>query len=165
MKWIGLALLVLGGLLALDHRSWYVPVGFGCFLLAHWYWVEREPDEVVPDEVDSSSQDLSATNLQESSTSLDLPDVLPFLQRLSIQITGNYTQKAVAHVVDLAASMKHGEDRDLEYEVLFQGKLCPLKIGLFKDDIEEITLYFFTIPSLADFIDAEMEAFFEARHS
>lgn len=163
MKWIGLALIGFGALLALDHRNWFVPVAFGVFILGYWHFVEREPDGVPPDESDALHRDEQATKLQESSTSFDLSDLAPFLQRLSTQITGGYTAKVISHIADLAARMTHEEERSLEYQVVFQGQHVPLKIVLFKDDIEEITIYFHTAKTLADFIDSEMASFFAER--
>ena len=163
MKWIGLALIAFGALLALDHRNWFAPVALGVFILGYWYFVDREPDGVPPDESDALHRGEETTKLQESSTSFDLSDLAPFLQRLSSQITGGYTAKVVAHVADLAARMKHEEERSLEYQVVFQGQHIPLNIDLFKDDIEEITIYFHTPKLLADFIDSEMDSFFAER--
>lgn len=163
MKWISLALLVIGALLALDHRNWLVPVALGVFFLGYWYFVEREPDEVPPDESDYLQRGQQPLELQESSTSFDLPDLAPFLQRLSSEITGGYSEKVIAHVADLAARMKHEEERDLQYEVVFRGRRIPLHISLFKDDIEEITVYFHTAKPLSEFIDHEMDSFFAER--
>jgi hypothetical protein len=39
------------------------------------------------------------------------PDVAPFLLRLVPQITGGFTPKVSAHIADLAARMKHEEER------------------------------------------------------
>lgn len=163
MKWIGLALIGFGALLALDHRNWVVAVAIGAFILGYWYFVEREPDGVPPDESDTLHKDEQPAKLQESSTSFDLSDLAPFLQRLSPQITGGYTAKVISHMADLAARMKHEEERSLEYQVVFQGQQVPLNIALFKDDIEEITIYFHTPKPLADFIDSEMDSFFAER--
>ena len=163
MKWIGLALIAFGSLLALDHRNWFVPVVFGVFILGYWYFVEREPDGVPPDESDALHRDEQPTKLQESSTSFDLSDLAPFLQRFSPQITGGYSAKVISHIADLGARMKHEEEHSLEYQVVFQGQRVALNIGLFKNDIEEITIYFHTPKPLADFIDREMASFFVER--
>ena len=159
MKWIGLAFLIVGALLAMDHQNWFVPVVIGLIILGYWYFVEREPDDVPPDESDYLHRDEQPTKLQESSTSFDLPDFAPFLKRLSSQITGGYTAKVIDHLVGLAVTMKHEQERSLEYEAIFRGKQTPLNIGLFKDDAEEITIFFHTPKPLADFIDSEIEAF------
>lgn len=163
MKWIGLALLVAGALLALDHRNWFVPVALGVFILGYWYFAERKPHEAAPDESDYVHRDQQPTKLQESSTSFDLPALTPFLQRLSPHITDGYSNEVIGHIADLSARLKHEEQRSLEYEVVFQGQRIPLNIGLFKDDIEEITIYFHTTKSLADLIDAETGSFFAER--
>lgn len=163
MKWIGLGLVASGALLALDHRNWVVPVALGIFILGYWHFVEREPDGVPSDESDTLHSGEPLTKLRESSTSFDLPDLAPFLQRLLPQVTGGYTAKVIAHIVDLSACMSHEEERSLEYHVVFQGQRVPLNIGLFKDDIEEITIYFHTPKPLADFIESEMALFFAER--
>jgi hypothetical protein len=149
--------------LALDHRHWFVPVAFGVIILGHWYFVEREPDGVPPDESDILHRGEHPPKWQESSTSFDLPDIAPFLQLLLPHIAGGYTAKVAAHIADLAARMKHEEERSLEYDVVFQGQRIPLNIGLFKDDIDEITVCFRTLKPLADFIDSEMASFFAER--
>ena len=138
-------------------------VAFGVFSLGYWYFVEREPDGVPPDESDTLHRDEQPTKLHEISTSFDLSDLTSFLQRLLLQITGGFTEKVILHVADLAARMKHEEERSLEYEVVYQGQRIPLNIGLFKDDIEEITIYFHTPKPFADFIDSEMASFFAER--
>ena len=163
MKRIGLALIAFGALLALDGRNWLVPFTFGVFILGYWYFVEREPDGVPPDESDAHHRDEQPTNLQESSAGFDLSDLEPFLQRLSPQITGAFTAKVISHIADLAARMKHEEEHSLEYQVVFQGQHVPLNIGLFKDDSEEITITFHTTKALADFLDSEMASFIAER--
>ena len=163
MKWIGLALIGFGALLALDRRNWFVPIAFGGFILGYWYLMEREPDGVPPDESDALHKGEQPTRLQECSTSFDLSDLAPLLQRLSPQITGGYTAQVISHNADLAARMKPEEERSLEYQVVFQGQHVPLNIGLFKDDSEEITIYFHTTKTLADFLDSEMASFFAER--
>lgn len=163
MKWIGLAFLIVSALLAMDHRNWFVPAVIGLIVLGYWYLAERDHDHVPPDESDYLHRDEQQTNLQESSTSFDLPDFAPFLKRLSSQIKGGYTAKVVDHLAGLAATMKHDQERSLEYEAVFRGQRCPLNIGLFKDDADEITICFHTPKQLADFIDNEIEAFFAER--
>jgi hypothetical protein len=159
MKWIGLAFLIGSALLAIDHRNWFVPAVIGLIILGYWYFADREPYHVPPDESDYLHRNEQPTKLQESSTSFDLTDFAPFLRRLSSQITGGYTAKVVDHLAGLAATMKHEQERSLEYEAVFRGQRCPLNIGLFKDDAEEITIYFHTPKPLADFIDGEIAAF------
>ena len=163
MKWIGLALLVAGGLLALDGRNGFVLALIGLIVLGYWYFAEREMNPVPPDESDYRWGGEQPMKLQESSTSFDLTDFAPFLGRLSSQITGAYTGKVMDHLVSVATTMKHEQEQSFEYEVVFQGQRCPLKIGLFKDDADEITVYFQAPKPLADFIDTEMEAFFARR--
>ncbi len=121
MKWIGFALIALGALLALDHRNWFVAVAFGVFILGYWYFVEREPDGVPPDESDSLHRGEQPTKLQESSTSFDLPDLAPFLRGLLPQVTGGYTAKAVLHLAELAARMKPDERAVLSMKLHFRG--------------------------------------------
>lgn len=159
MKWTGLAFLVVGALLVMDHRNWFVPVVIGIIILGYWYFVERKPDEVRPEETDFLRRDGQPAKLQECSTSFDLPDFAPFLNRLSTRITGGYTAKVIEHLVGLACSMKHGQERCLEYEAVFRGRRMPLHIGLFKDDADEITICFHTPQPLAEFIDCEIESF------
>lgn len=163
MKWIGLAFLVVSAMLAMDHRNWFVTAVIGLIILGYWYFAEREPDHDPPDESDYLHSHQQSTKLHESSTSFDLPDFAPFLKRLSSQITGGYTAKVIDHLTGLAATMKHDQERSLEYEVVFLGQRCPLNIGLFKDDAEEITIYLHTPKPLADFIDREIEAYFAER--
>jgi hypothetical protein len=163
MKWIGLVLLILGALLALDNRNWFVPTGLGAFLLGYWYFVERPSNETPPDKSDYLHHNEESQELHESSTSFDLPDLKPFLQRLLPHVTGGYTQDIIDHLTQLSEHMKHEDERSLDYEVIYQGNRIPLKIGLFKDDLNEVTVYFHTTKSLSDFIDSEMETFFAER--
>ncbi len=163
MKWIGLALIAFGALLALEHRNGFLPVALGVFILGYWYFLEREPNSVPPDESDYLQRDQPPPTLEESSTSFDLPDVAPFLRCLSARISGGYTDKVIDHIHDLASRMKHEEERSLDYEVVFQGQRIPLNIGLFKDDIEEISIFFHTTKPLVEFIDNEMGSFFAER--
>ena len=163
MKWIALSLIALGALLFADHRNGGVPVGLGVILLGYWYFVEREPSEPSQVELEDGQQDGADEPLVESSTSFDPSDIRPFLEQLQPHFSGGFGERVVAHISDLAARMKHNEERSLEYVVTYCGKPRPLKIGLFRDDIEEITAYFHSPQPVADLIDSEMESFFAAR--
>jgi hypothetical protein len=107
-------------MLAMDHRNWFVTAVIGLIILGYWYLAEREPDHDPPDESDYLDGHQQSTKLHESSTSFDLPDFAPFLKRLSFQITGGYTAKVIDHLTGLAATMKHDQERRLEYEVTIQ---------------------------------------------
>ncbi|MEO5915421.1 MAG: hypothetical protein ABIS50_14400 [Luteolibacter sp.] len=161
MRLIGLLFLAFAAMLALDHSAnWLMPAALGMAFLTLWYFTGREPDEVPPDRSDYLHRDQPPLDLHESSTSFDLADLAPFLERLSAHIKGGYTERVIAHIAEVSAGMKHEAERSLEYEVEFQGQRLPFHIGLFKDDAEEITIYFHTPQPLADFIDREMDSFF-----
>ena len=163
MKWIAIALIVVGILQWTDHNNWFFPLAAGLGLLAYWYFVEREPDPSWTDGQSDVSNKETSQPLTESSTSFRLGDFEPFLERLIPYLSGGFDKRVVSHLVQLVRLMKHIEERQLQYQVLFRGETAPLQISLFKSDIEEITVYFFTHPSLADLISNEMDNFFAER--
>jgi hypothetical protein len=163
MKWIALLLIALGALLFADHRNGIFPVASGVFLLGYWYFVEREPAEQSPEETRDDPQADTDAVLVESSTSFNQAGFLPYLQQIQCHFSGGFGGRVVDHIAGLALRMKHNEERSMEYLVTFRDRSCPLKIGLFRDDLEEITVYFHCPKPLADLIDSEMESFILVR--
>lgn len=163
MKWIGVIFAIIGALLFSDHRNGIVPMALGTMLIGYCYFFEREPVQPSLDESDWLHREELSPKLEESSTDFDLRNLEPFLRRLGPYITGGYSEKAIAHITQAAHRMKHGEERSLECQVTFQQQQVPLNIGLFKDDVDEITVYFHTTQSLVKLIDAETQAFIAER--
>ena len=160
MQWLGLAILTLALILALFGKVSAVAFGIGAGLLVVWYLFGREDPHVPPDASDFATSDDSLDSLAESSTSFDLPDLRPFLERIGKHFESGFPEKTIAHIADLAARMKHNEEKTLGYEISHGGVHAQLHIGLFKDDEEEISVYFHTTPALVAMIDSEMDSFF-----
>jgi len=99
--------------------------------------------------------------LQESSTGFDMEHVRPFLQRISPLIESGFGEAEIQQVCQLAESMAHDAEQELEFPIRYAGRANLLRIGIFMDDIDSPDIYFYSPPALAAQIDAEMETFFD----
>ena len=88
----------------------------------------------------------------------DMENVRPFLQRISPLIEAGFGEAQIQQVCELAGSMAHDAEQELEFPIRYAGSDSLLRIGIFMDDINAPDVYFFSPPALAAQIDAEMEA-------
>ena len=153
MKWIGLALIIFGVLQCVDHRNGVVSLAFGLFMIGYWYWLEREPFSAD----NSAEWPESGPELHESSTDFHPEELGLFLQRVSGLVQKGFSAREVTHVAQLASSLRHNDERMLDYEVTFEGRRIPLKITLFKGDVTSVGVAFFTSKNLARHLDQQID--------
>lgn len=160
MLWAGIVVLVLAFLAALGGRLYPVGFGLGLGLLVAWYLFERE--KPLPP---TTSEDLVSLDdaLHESSTEFDLPDLAPFLRRIVPHMSRGFGEREVARLSALAEGLRHNGECQTEFQVVFRGEATPLQVRLFKGDLHAIGVYFFTSQALQEFLEREMESFFEER--
>jgi hypothetical protein len=160
MLWIGLIILAVAGIAAVNGRFSPTGLGMGIALLVLWYLFEREPP-VSP----ATKEELSALSgsLHESSTEFDLTDFPEFLRRIVPHITRGFGVREVSRLASLAGRLPHNRESQTEFQVVFQGAPTPLRARLFKNDASSIAVYFFTSQPLADLLDREMKSFFAER--
>jgi hypothetical protein len=104
---------------------------------------------------------LDAVQLQESSSSFDMENLEPFLQRVMKLIPQGFTLREVSQVIEMAKTMAHEEEKEIEFKIQFAGQPSIFKVRIFMDDVDTADTYFFSPSGLATRIDAEMEQFFE----
>ena len=97
--------------------------------------------------------------LQESSANFDMENVRPFLQRISPFIESGFGEVQIQQVCQLAESLAHNAEQELEFPIRYAGRGSLLRIGIFMDDISAPDVYSFSPPALAAKIDAELEMF------
>jgi hypothetical protein len=98
--------------------------------------------------------------LKEASMNFDLSDVQPFLQRLTQKLQ-LLTMEDIDRLSREIAAVPVEEERRWQFDVMHEGKTVPLKIRAFMDDVEAPDIFFFTVPGLADAIQAELISFAE----
>jgi hypothetical protein len=98
--------------------------------------------------------------LSEASTNFDSPQVEPFLRRVAALVSG-FGATEIAQVTQLLNELEVDEERELRFEVKHEGRMAPLHIGVFMDDVDAPDLYFFTTPKLAAQLDELMQDFSE----
>jgi hypothetical protein len=98
--------------------------------------------------------------LKEASMNFDLADVQPFLRRLTQKLQ-LLTNDDIDRLSQEIAAVPVEEERRWNFDVMHQGKTVPLEIRAFMDDVEAPDLYFFTVPTLSDTIQAELISFAE----
>jgi hypothetical protein len=156
MLWIGLSVLAVGVIMALNGRFSPTALGGGIGLLIVWYLFERE--RPIPPATDEELSTLSEA-LHESSTEFDLEDFPAFLHRIVPRITRGFGEREVTRLATLAENLPHNRESQTEFQVTFQGTATPLRVRLFKDDASSIAVYFFTSQPLAELLDSETDAF------
>ena len=129
-------------------------------LFAFWLFLNREKAEqpVAAGDIDSLDG-----KLNEASTEFDLPDFPDFLRRVAQRISAGFGEQQVSRLSSMAEQLPHEREAQFEFQVVFEGMATPLQVRLFKDDISSIAVYFFTSKPLMEFLDHEMETFFEER--
>lgn len=118
---------------------------------------------MAADDSGDSTGESGMHRLDESSTSFDLEDFRPFLERLACLTDDGLGEAKVDFLSGLAARLPHGGERTLRYEIGFEGERVPLHLALFKDELEGVSVHFLTTARLALAIDSEMERFFAER--
>ena len=100
----------------------------------------------------------------EASTEFDDDDFKPFLEQIVPIFKSGFDDHDIQILDDVARRMRHNQEKTYNYEVGFEGKLVPLIVRLFKDDIESIGVYFFSSEeSLIESINQSMGVFMEER--
>lgn len=91
----------------------------------------------------------------------DLENVEPFLLSVARLMEGGFTAQDAKHLASEIASMPVDGESVASYSVTYRGRAVPLRIEVFKDDIEAPDLYLFAPAPLADAIERKMERYFE----
>jgi hypothetical protein len=99
--------------------------------------------------------------LEEFSTGFDMENVRPFLNRLPPLILSGFGAGQIDQVCALAESLRHDEERELQFPIQFLGKKTVLRIRIFLDDIDAPDLYFLAPAALSTKIGEEFEKFAE----
>ena len=97
--------------------------------------------------------------LNEASMNFDAENVAPFLDRVSPLVESGFGPTEKKKVLDLLASLKIDDERELSFSIRYSGKASTLKVRIFLDDVGAPDLYFFACPPLSIAIQAEMEKF------
>lgn len=97
-------------------------------------------------------------DLSEASMNFDSDSVELFLQQVSVLVSG-FGSSEVAEVVRTIDELDVDEERELRFQVDHEGRLVPLRICVFMDDIDAPDLYFFTTSALAEEIGHLLAAF------
>ena len=100
-------------------------------------------------------------DLEEASTSFDLQDLQPFLERVARLLDAGFTDREILEIKRLAEVMALDAEETLEFPVKYRGRTIPLRITIFMDDLAAPDVYFFTDPGLAQEINREMQQFAE----
>jgi hypothetical protein len=100
---------------------------------------------------------------KEASTSLDLPDLRPFLRQISTLVDEGFGPDQINDTVQVAGSMEINDEVGAEFKVQFEGKSRVMEIVLHKDDFANVNIYFFAHPTLSNRIMKEISRFFEER--
>lgn len=157
MGWLGVIILVVAGLAASQGRVYPGLFGAGIGFLFLWYYLEREREEpaATEDELESLSE-----SLHESSANLDDGDLPEFFHRIASSIQSGFGEKEIARLLSLSGMLRQNREKQVEFQVMFQGASTPLRIHLFKNEPASTGIYFFTSKPLADFLDLENESYF-----
>ncbi len=95
--------------------------------------------------------------VQESSTSLDIENLKPILLGVSSHIESGFGNEEVERLYKFATEMKHDEEKDFDFPIIYDGKRTILKVGLFMDDIDSPDISFYSPPALASKIDEQFD--------
>ena len=101
------------------------------------------------------------TELEESSMNFDQENVGPFLERIIKFIPAGFAKPQADAVVQMIEGMSHNEEKEIEFEITYNGSETLFIVRAFMDDIEAPDLYLFGPPGLAKQIDNEMDLFCE----
>jgi hypothetical protein len=97
----------------------------------------------------------------EFSTSFDLKNVRPFLERLRPIIASGFGGPQIDEVSKLASTLKHDQEQELKFTIQHRGIKTTLRIVVFMDDINSPDVFFFAPESLTARIQEEFEKFAE----
>ena len=165
MLWAGVIVLLVAIMLAANGQFSKTAFGIGLGLLIAWLLSDREPssDETPNAPLKDEDSARSKEALTESSTEVDLSNFPEFLRKLAAQITRGFGDAEIARLVSRAKELPHSREFQTDLQVVFRGNTTPLRIQLFKDDVESIGIALFTSKELADHFDREMDEFFSRR--
>jgi hypothetical protein len=86
----------------------------------------------------------------------ELQSIRPFLERVA-GLVSSFGPAEMARVLGLVDELEGDEERDLHFEVGYDGCTLPLRISVFLDGVDAVDLYFFTVPKLAAEIQRQMD--------
>jgi len=92
------------------------------------------------------------TDLVEASMNFDADMVGPFLERLS-GLAAGFGPAQIDEVLKVVNELDVDEERQLDFRVTYQGDEVPMRISVFKDDIDAPDVYFFGPPALIEEIN------------
>ena len=100
--------------------------------------------------------------LEAASMNFDSEELGPFLERLASQVPILPSCECDRLAREIAAVPLARVGR-WTFDVVYQQRHVPLEVRAAMDDLHAPDVYFFTVPELADQIQAEMRAFANAR--
>lgn len=100
--------------------------------------------------------------LEEASLNINTDSLCKFLERVSLLFSVGFGRSEIAQITSMAIRMEVDNEQELALAVEHAGQHSVLKIRLFKDDLEEIDLYFFALPELADILQIEIAKYIES---
>lgn len=99
------------------------------------------------------------SKLHEFSTNFDVDAVRPFLERIQPLMASGFSSGEIERVCQLIATLSHGQELMLEFQVRYAGEDTPLQIRVFMDDLAAPDVYFYSSTALAQTIAATCERF------
>ena len=97
--------------------------------------------------------------LKEFSANFDAENVAPFLERIAPLIEAGFDATERTKVLELLASLRLDDEKELSFPIRYAGAKSTLKIGVFLDDINAPDIYFLAPAGLSDAIETEMIKF------
>ncbi|MDQ8182004.1 hypothetical protein [Pelagicoccus sp. SDUM812005] len=104
----------------------------------------------------------NGSELKESSTSLDMVSLRPFLVAVTQHIDSGFGSQQIDKVCDLAKKLRIEKEKTIKFKVTYNSENEPLVVHLYKDDIDVIDVFIFSTEKITKEIDQSMERFFES---
>src|SRR5580765_1519926 len=95
----------------------------------------------------------------EASTNLDLADLAPLLKSVQQLIQSGFSDAEAGQINAMVSSMPVGQTRELKFQTVFHGTSTVVRLQVKKDDVDAVSVWFFTSPELASEIKKAMKVF------
>jgi hypothetical protein len=111
--------------------------------------------------LEQTARTLPRCDLREFSANFDSDMVRPFLMRIGPFIEFGFGEGQIEQVCQLVATLKHDEERTVEFPIRHAGEDATLGVHVVMDDTDAPDVYFFSPPGLHQQIEAEFRRFSE----
>jgi hypothetical protein len=98
-----------------------------------------------------------------ASMNCDVNALPEFLERLPRLFTEGFREEEIKEIIGLSSSLSVEQDGELELQVTFEQNPIDLRVQIVKDDVDAVSLSFFTTKAVTEAINAEMRSFAEER--